>query len=292
MVKPHLSLLVCAYLAAATAAFAQTSYVFQLPGLAQTGQAPQIEGVGDNNFGRILGPINSTSFSGATKVVATPTGSKFYILTSGGILSANSTLTAASPISAIAGTVSDAVISPDGKYLFVIASHLYIVNTQTDAVAVDADTGVPSGNTPVAVAVSHDARTAWVLSNATTGSTITAVDLTVLQASPGQLSLLSGATSMVLSPGNLLYVTSGANKLFEIDPLTLTVTPLGQISVPGLAGPLQFTPDGSAAYFVNQTVCGTCSPIFKLAVQTHAISTWLPSDNSAPPERGSNARGR
>ena len=65
---------------------------------------------------------------------------------------------------------------------------------------------------------------------------------------------------MVLSPGNLLYVTTGANKLFEIDPLTLTVTPLGQISVPGLAGPLQFTPDGSAAFFVNQTACGTCSP--------------------------------
>lgn len=285
MVNPRLSLLVCAHLAAATAMFAQSSYVFQLPGLAQTGQAPQIEGLGDNNFGRLLGPASNANYAGATKVVATTDGNKFYILTSSGIFAAGkTTLNNPTPLSAIAGNVTDAQITPDGKYLFVIASHLYIVNIAQDSLAADADTGIPPGATPIAVAVSHDSKTAWILSSSATGSTVTALDMASLQPASGSpLSLLSGASSMVLSPKGLLYVTTAANRLYEIDPVQMAVTPLGQIAIPGLAGPLQFTPDGNYAYFINGTACGSCSPIFKLTVQAHSISTWLPSDNSAPP---------
>jgi uncharacterized protein (TIGR03437 family) len=292
MVKPRFVPVVSLYLALAAAAFAQTSYIFQLPGLAQSGQAPQVGAVGDNDFSRKLGPSNNSSYAGATKVVATPDGSKFYFATPKGMFEAkittsDRTLNNPTPLSAISGAVSDAVITPDGKYLFVVGSHLYTVNTATDALAADADTGVPAGNDPVAVAVSHDGTTAWILSTSGTGSTITSMNLSATggpQVSATQLTLISGATSMVLSPGNLLYVTTGANKLFEIDPVTLTVTPLGEMTFPGLAGPLQFTPDGTTAYFVNQTACGTCSAIFKLSVQSHAITTLpLPADNTAPP---------
>jgi uncharacterized protein (TIGR03437 family) len=292
MVKPRFVPVVCLYLAFAAAAFAQTSYVFQLPGLAQSGQAPQVAAVGDNDFSRKLGPGNNASYGGATKVVATPDGSKFYFATPKGMFEAkvttsDRTLNSPTPLSAISGAVSDAVITADGKYLFVVGTHLYTVATATDALAVDADTGVPAGNSPVAVAVSHDGKTAWILSTSGTGSTITAMNLAATggpQVSATQLTLISGATSMVLSPGNLLYVTTGANKLFEIDPVTLTVTPLGEIAISGLAGPIQFTPDGTTAYFVNQTACGTCAAAFKLSVQTHAITTLaLPTDNTAPP---------
>jgi len=292
MVKPRIVPVVCLYLAIAVAAFAQTSYVFQLPGLAQSGQAPQVAGVGDNDFSRKLGPGNNASYGGATKVVATPDASKFYFATPKGVFEAkvttsDRTLSNPTPLSAISGAVSDVVITPDGRYLFVVGNHLYTVTTATDALTVDPDTGIPPGNTPVAVAVSHDGTTAWILSTSGTGSTITAVNLSATggpQVSATQLTLISGATSLVLSPGNLLYVTTGANKLFEIDPVTLTVTPQGQMTIPGLAGPIQFTPDGTTAYFVNQTACGTCSAIFKLSVQAHAITTLpLPTDNSAPP---------
>jgi uncharacterized protein (TIGR03437 family) len=292
MVKPRFVPVVSLYLALAAAAFAQTSYVFQLPGLAQSGQAPQVGAVGDNDFSRKLGPGNNSSYAGATKVVATPDGSKFYFATPKGMFEAkvttsDRTLNNPTPLSAISGAVNDAVITADGKYLFVVGTHLYTVNTATDALAADADTGVPAGNDPVAVAVSHDGTTAWILSTSGTGSTITSMNLSATggpQVSATQLTLISGATSMVLSPGNLLYVTTGANKLFEIDPVTLTVTPLGEMTVQGLAGPIQFTPDGTTAYFVNQTACGTCGAAFKLSVQTHAITTLpLPTDNSAPP---------
>ena len=285
MVKPHLSLLVLAHLAAVAAVSAQTSYVFQLPGSLQNGVPPQITGVGDNNFNRAVTSASTATLAGAFKVVATTDGSKFYIFTPNGAFSANSTLSTLGPLTAIAGTLTDAQLSPDGRYLFVVSSQLYIVNTTTDALAVNANTGVPPGATPVAVAFSHDSKTAWIVSSTNTGSTITTVDLGSLQSSATVLNLTASATSMVLSPGDLLYVTSTGSSIYEINPLTLAVTTLGQINVPGtgIPGPLQFTPDGTSAYFINTISCGTCSPYFKLNVQSHAVSSWLPSDGSSPP---------
>jgi uncharacterized protein (TIGR03437 family) len=286
MVKPHLSLVVFAHLAAAAALSAQSSYVFQLPGLgtAQTA-SPKITGVGDNDFSRVVTSAGSATLAGASKVIATPNGLKFYILTSNGVLSANSGLSTLAPLSAIAGAATDAQVTPDGKYLFVLTSHLYIVDTADDTLAVNADTGLPSGSTPLAVAFSHDSKTAWILSGTNTGSIISMVDLGALQASSVQLNLLANAQSMVLSPGDLLYVTTNGSRIYEIDPLKLAVTTLGQINVPGtgIPGPLQFTPDGANAYFLNLTVCNTCSPYFKLNIQAHAVFSWLPTDGSPPP---------
>jgi uncharacterized protein (TIGR03437 family) len=289
MVKPHLSLVVLTCLAVAAAVSAQTSYVFQLPGSAQNGLTPSIIGLGDNNFSRKIpfgsATLASASLAGASKVIATPDGTTFYILTPNGVLSANSSLGALSPLNAISGAVADAQVTPDGKYLFVGTSHLYIVNTANGTLAANADTGLPSGSTPVAISFSHDSKTAWILSTANTGSTITTVDLTSLTSLATQLPLSAIGTSMVLSPGNLLYVTTTGNQLYEINPLTLSITPSGQIDVPGngTPGPLQFTPDGTNAYFTNLIGCNTCSPVFKLNIQSHAFSTWLPTDGTVPP---------
>jgi len=284
MVKPFSYAAVCIYLASAAAAFAQSSYVFQLPGQALSGNAPQILALGDNDFSRKLGPAANAGFAGANQVLATPNGLKFYIVGTTGVLSANSALGSVTPIpAAIAGTVNDAKVTPDGKYLLVAASHFYVINTATDSLQVQADTGIPNGATPIAIAVSHDAKTAWILTNSPTGSTVSALDLTNFQTSASQLNQSSGANGMVLSPRGLLYVSTNANRILEIDPVTMTVTNLGQISVPGQPGPLQFTPDGNTAYFVNRTVCGTCSPIFQLNVQAHSINQWLPTDGSLPP---------
>jgi uncharacterized protein (TIGR03437 family) len=283
MVKLRLSLPVCAYLAAVGAISAQSSYVFQLPGNAVTGQTPQIVAVGDNDFSRIIGPASSTSYAGASKVIATPDGNKFYFVTSGGMFTAGkNTPKTPTALSAISGPVSDAQLSPDGKYLLVVTAHLYIVRVADDSVAALADTGVPPGASPVAVAVSQDAKTAWILTNQR-GSVLTSVDLTQTPpvATSSRLNLLTQATSMVLSPRGLLYATAGSH-LYEIDPATFAATTLGDMQISGQAGPLQFTPDGSTAYFVNQGLGG--SPMFKLTIQAHSISEVVPpSDGSTPP---------
>jgi uncharacterized protein (TIGR03437 family) len=285
MLKPHLSLVVAVHLAAVAAVSGQASYVFQLPGSVLSGVIPKITAVGDNDTSRTVSSASTAALIGASKVIATPNGSTFYILTPNGVLAANSTLSTLTPLSAITGAATDAQVSPDGRYLFVAAGRLYIVNTTTGALAANVDTGLPSGATALAVTFSHDSKTAWILSNTNTASAITAMDLGTLQQPTTQLNLPANATSMVLSPGNLLYVMTSGSRIYEIDPLKLAVTTLGSIDVPGtgVPGPLQFTPDGANAYFVNLIACPTCSPIFKLNVQSHAITTWLPSDGSAPP---------
>ncbi|HEV8413013.1 MAG TPA: hypothetical protein VGQ49_05420 [Bryobacteraceae bacterium] len=287
MLKPHLSLVVLVHLAAAAAVSGQTSYVFQLPRSVPSGITPKITAVGDNDASRTVSSASSAALIGASKVIATPNGSTFYILTPNGVLAANSTLSTLTPLSAISGAATDAQVSPDGRYLFVAAGHLYIVNTTTGALAANVDTGLPPGATPLAITFSHDSKTAWILSNTNTNtaSTITSMDLGTLLASATQLNLPANASSMVLSPGNLLYVMTSGSRIYEIDPLKLAITTLGSIDVPGtgVPGPLQFTPDGANAYFVNLVGCPLCSPIFKLNVQSHAITSWLPSDGSAPP---------
>src|SRR5579862_3044859 len=189
MVKPHLSLVVLVHLVAIAAVSAQTSYVFQLPGSVQSGLPPTITGVGDNNFSRVVSSAGTNALAGAFKVIATPNGSQFYILTANGVLSANSTLSALTPLSAIAGAATDAQVTPDGRFLFVVASQLYIVNTATGALAVNANTGVPSGATPLAVAFSHDSKTAWILSGNNTGSSVTILDLGSLTSPSTELNL-------------------------------------------------------------------------------------------------------
>ena len=69
MLKARLTVMVCAYALAATAVFAQNSYVFQLPG--QTGLTQDIVGKGDDDFSRSLtatGPAKSYA------ITAAPTG--------------------------------------------------------------------------------------------------------------------------------------------------------------------------------------------------------------------------
>lgn len=278
MVKRHLPLALCVYVTAISAAFGQNSYIFQLPG--QTGLTTQIVGLGDNDFHRVVSSPNGPS--AASRVLATPNGSKFYVLAPGGIFSAGAALTALTPVSAIATAATDADVTPDGKYLWVIADHLYFLDVATDGLAAGADVGVPTGATPIGVAVSHDAKTAWVLSNTTAGSTVTAVDLATFQPAATPLNLPATANSIVLSSRAHLYVAT-ADNLYDIDPVTLSVTPSGKIPLPGHPGALHFTPDGNSAYFLNGSPCSTCSPVYKLNVQSHSISQWLPDNNGTPP---------
>ncbi len=285
-VRPFL--IACACLAAAGAAFAQNSYVFQLPG--QTGLTSDIVGKGDDAFNRSL---SATGPAKSFAITANPTGTKFFVLAPGGIFSADATPQAGAfvsatfstpvPISAIAGAPTVALVTPDGKYLLVVSTHFYILDATTGAPigAAPVDTGVPGGYAPAGVAVSHDGKTAWVLSNGFSNSAIDAVNLTNFQVT-GTTNLPAAASSITLSPRNLLYVSGTGSTLFEVDPLSMALTPSGQIPVSGVPRALQFTPDGNTAYFVNGQVCPTCSPIFKLDVQSHAVSS-LPSDGNTPP---------
>ena len=103
-----------------------------------------------------------------------------------------------------------------------ISDHFYIVNTADDSLAAVADTGVPTGSTPVRVAVSHDAKTAWVLSNTTDRQYRHGCESDEFRnaglVKPGS----NGASSMVLSARSLLYVYHRPTACYEIDPVSLS----------------------------------------------------------------------
>ena len=274
MVKQLLFVTACAFLMANTAAFGQSSYVFQLPG--QTSNSRAVVGWGDDNFSRTISTANGPQSS--FQIVPTPSGNKFYILAGNGIQSANATLTTVTPIAGVTATVTSAVVSPDGKYLLAVADHLYVIDTSNDTI-VSIDPGVPGGTSASAVAVSRDSAKMWVLANQNPGSFLTPVNLTT-RAAGSTLVLPYTASYLALSPRGLLYVSFDANQVDEIDPATLGIT--AQIPVQALPGPLRFTPDGTVAFIVNRSVCSSCYSLLKLSVATRTVQNWPPSDGSVP----------
>ena len=280
MLKGNLSLAVCLGLGS-LAAFGQSSFVFQVPGA--SGTSTQIVGFGDNDFSRSASSANAPA--GTFQVLARPTGDKFFIVSQNAIKSApsNATLSPLAAVSGITGTITTAGITPDGKYLLVIADHFYVIDAATNGI-LQTDLGIPSGSTPVGFAVSRDSKTVWVLSNVSSGSALGALSLTTFTQPTQFLYLPYPATSLTLSPLGLLYVTFSGAQLYEIDPSSLSVTSSGQINLPGLSGPLHFTPDGTAAYSVNKNVCPTCFSIFRFNSASHSVDGWpAPDPNNPPP---------
>ncbi len=214
--------------------------------------------------------VGSTGPTGPNQLIAKPDGSKFYVLGSTGLDSIDPAFTTPKAINGLTGTFTQAVISPDGRYLVVEASqgngagNVYVLNTSNDSVVLS----VPIGGSVIGAVVSRDSTTAWILGE-TAGTFITTISLSSLQQSgipiflrdPSTGASLGGdATSFSLSPLGLLYVTAG-NQILQINPTILqtcqasplTCVPTTIISVTATAGPLQFTPDGAYAYCVNQT---------------------------------------
>jgi uncharacterized protein (TIGR03437 family) len=214
--------------------------------------------------------VGNTGPAGASQIVAKPDGSKFYIIGSTGIDSIDPAFTTPKAINGLSGSFTHAVISPDGRFLLVPAaqgsggSNLYVLNTSTDTVALNANlTGAVIG-----AVVSRDATTVWVLTSAGGSSAITTISLVNLQQAgspiylkdPTSGNLLGGdPLSFSLSPFGLLYVTAG-NEILQIDPVILqscqasplTCAPTTLVPLNATPGPLQFTPDGGYAYCVNQ----------------------------------------
>lgn len=271
--------LVC--LAMGATAVAQSSgYLFQLPGANVPGSRFFGFVYDANPFSPLVdksGPLS------ATQVLAKPDGTKFYFIGSGsgGVQSIDSGFNTFQSINGILGTVNAAAITPDGKYLLVGGASLFIVDTSNDTVL--ANSANITG-TITSIAISRDSKTAYVLSNSAFGSSLYGVNLT--NRTPA-FSLpynvpFGGATSVALSPLGLLYVAE-INRLYEVDPTTLTQTANGEIDLVATPGNLHFTPDGQYVFFVNLTPNTGGQSIIKVALSGHSVTTWPPFTGNPPP---------
>jgi Bacterial Ig-like domain (group 1) len=232
--------------------------------------------------------------TGVSQMIAKPDGSKFYIMSSTGIQSITPAFAANSfnSISGISGTPTAMAMSPDGKYLYVGATGLYIINTSNDTIIPNT---VPIGSAYiVGIVFSADSQYAYVLTSEALGSSISQVS-TAGQTIMGQpLSLPNGCTSsatpvnvsgqtvaagnplcfITVSPDQLIYVSNGYY-IYEVNPATLalTSTTSGIISTnTSTIGPLRFTPDGSTAYAVDLTPSVTGRSLLQVTLATHAFS--------------------
>ncbi len=260
---------------AAGVAFGQpgVGYLFQLPGQGSTNA--QI--VGYPYAASPLAPgVNTLGPNGTYQILAKPDGSGYYVLGST-LQIAGQNFTTFTSVNGIAATPTAVAASPDGNYIVVGAGNVYVLSASSNQILLNTTTN----GTVVGIAVSRDSKFAYVLSNGPGASFVTQINLQTRTNSGSPLQLTGNSTSISFSPLNLLYVTA-TNRVFEIDPATFQVTPNGVMTPNATPGPLRYTPDGTTAYFVNQTSSVTGGSILQITLATHFVSSWPPSTTGSP----------
>lgn len=272
----NLTLAATVFIAASVAAFGQpgVGYVFQLPG--QNTSNGQIVGY-PYAANPLSASVNTLGPNGTYQIVAKPDGTGYYVL--GATLQiANPTFTTFTSVNGIGATPTAVTASPDGNFAVVGAGDVYVLSASTYQVLLDTTTG----GTVVGVAISQDSQNAYVLSNAPYGSLVTQISLKTLSKVGQPLQLTGDATSIEFSPLGLLYV-GAVNRVFEINPATLAVTPNGTMTPNATPGKLHFTPDGTTMYFANTTSNVTGGSIIQITLATYGIVSWPASGVTSTP---------
>ena len=185
-----------------------------------------------------------------------PNGSKTYVIARG---AANTVTVLSNSSSGVTflknidlGTGStDATMTPDGRRLLIVSLNeaaLTVIETVNDNVLVKVPLSAPANS----VVSNFESTRAFTASP--NGAVVTAVDLTTNSpigtiSVPSEITLVSG---LGVAPNGLIYV-SAVNRLFEIDPRTVQLTPSAAIVMTGSPGRPQFTPDGTRALMNNFT---------------------------------------
>jgi len=292
MLNRNVSLAVCLALASLSAFGACTSattsrYVLEFPQFGSSVTRFQGFAADDACAGPVIdvnGPAN------VSQMIAKPDGTKFYLLGSTGVQSSDPSFTALRQINGIAGTPTSMAISPDGRYVYVGATGLFILDAVTDTILTN---GVPVGaGTVVGTVFSADSKYAYVLTNSVLGSAVSQVNTSTRQRVGQPLNLPSGCgtdtvgislCSSTMSPLQLIYVTYSAY-IYEIDPVAMAITSNGSITTNiSTLGPLRFTPDGTAAYAVDRTPSIRGRVMLKFTPSTHTVAEWFPSISGLTP---------
>ena len=210
---------------------------------------------------------------GAFQVYSSLDGSRFFIITTTGVVVVDSSGAQVQSPLPISQTVNGAALSPDGKHLVVVAgdsasgsAHIFDVSGATagevTAVSVDAN--------PLDVAIEPDSTTAFVLS---TGA-LTPIDLSSNTA--GSAASLAVAVSgnakpgVAVGPNGLVYVNA-QSIIYELDPTTLAQ--LNNIPVTGFPGKLSFYSDGKTAAVANQLISSPAATMLDMV--GHVVTNTL-----------------
>src|SRR5712691_1656481 len=228
MLNRKVSLVAWVCLAAGTAALGQvgpgSGLLFLEPGAQSAGSRFVAYNSVSNNLNLLTDKSGPT---GAFQLLMKPDGSSIYVLGTGaGALQVVDTgFTSFRTINGLPSIPTAMAISPDGKYLVAGGFELNVIDTATNQVL---GSSLPVPGAVASIAISRDSTVVYALSNSAFGSAVTAYNLISRTRLGNQLNLTGGAAGIAISPlTGLLYVTA-FNRIFEIDPSTLSVTVSGR----------------------------------------------------------------
>ena len=217
-----------------------------------------------------------TSPSGAFQVLRTASG-KHYVISRGtadqvSIFEGTPPALTQTKRYNLPGPATAATVSPDGRYVVVLAESAYIFDTTTDPAGTPP--GVLVGSIPSSVAISQDSSRAFILSPTTlrlSGVDLATGTVTSSQTTPG------AGSEVAVAPNGLVYVTA-PNALLEYDARSLTNT--NTYSLNAFPSKLSFTPDGKGAALVN-TNPATGSSLIYVDFARKAFVSAPPLENNA-----------
>jgi uncharacterized protein (TIGR03437 family) len=189
--------------------------------------------------------------SGGFTALATPDGGKYYVVRANAtdtIAVVNpSTLTVTKTIS-LGANASDAVITPDGKYLLVAAGLLRVIGTETDEEVIQP---IPVGGAPTQIVVNNISTRAYVL--AASGHSIQLINLenlTRTTALGGDAVGTVNSIALTDDDSRLVAVATTGLKQYSASNLsTLSTIPWGSFSI--VRGKLQLVPGSALALVEN-----------------------------------------
>ena len=182
-------------------------------------------------------------------------------------------------VAALPAPPQQAILTPSGALLVVLAGNIYMFSSLTYANLDPSGISQGTGITTLSIAASLDSTTIFALGSSGSGtSQLDAFNTTSLARAAAPLQLTEQATAVTVGPNGLVYV-SLPNEILEVNPLTLQPTFNGAISLTGTPGPLVFTPDGQFAAGINESQSGNSLLIAALPTHT-AISptSGLPAE--------------
>ncbi len=209
---------------------------------------------------------------GSARVVGidvTPDGARYFTVTNTStdtFVETDNTFTVVSRSGTWNDPGRDAVITPDGRYILVLAGILRVIDTATGN-----EVGAVSvGSSPLSVAVSIDSRYALVLSS--NSQRLYRVDLTTFTVT-ASIQVGGSSTAVVTGPDSYFYV-SASNRVLVLDGETLTE--IARIQVRGTPNKIYFTPDGRYGVATNtQPATNVSCWIFDLS--NNSVAATVPT---------------
>ena len=251
---------------------AEAQYIFALPG------SNGLTSTATVATANPLGPAGSFfANAAASMALQAPVGNKFYVISNSGtntVIAVDNAFATPRTIANLGQQPTAAILSPDGRKLFVVAGALYGFDTATDTPLFAGAALVPGA---MDVAAALDGSRLVVLVNTNIGSTLSAVEPTSGQIL-GSVNFSNFGTGVSVAPNGLAYVSLQGG-VAEVDLRTLTVRT--QIAVTGRPGRLVYTGDGRLGLATNLTAfTGAALYGFDLVNRTASISVPLASFGS------------